>query len=117
MNALFKNIKSDKILLWSTVLSLFLILFNLAYTLFSYSSLPPLVAIYNQMPWGEGRLGLKIEIFIPVIIAFLIFISNLIFSGIFYNKMPLISRILCTTNLLTSFLSLLIVARTIRLVV
>lgn len=117
MNALFKNIKSDKILLWSTNISLFLILFNLAYTLFSYSSLPPLVAIYNQMPWGEGRLGLKIEIFIPVVITFLIFIGNLIFSGIFYNKMPLISRILCTTNLLTSFLALIIVVRTIRLVV
>lgn len=116
MNAITK-MTSDKTFFWSFLLSLVFILFNTAYAAFSYTKLPPLVPLYNQLPWGESRLGMKIEIFIPIGIASFIFITNLFLSSYLYKKMPLISRILCLTSLLITFFALTIVIRAIRLVI
>lgn len=111
------KITSDKIFFWSFLLSLLFILFSTVYTLFSYSKLPPIIPLYNQLPWGEARIGTKIEIFIPGIIAFFIFLINLFLSSALYKKMPFISRILCVTSLLTNFFALIIVVRAIRLII
>ncbi|MCL5970434.1 MAG: hypothetical protein M1450_02965 [Patescibacteria group bacterium] len=110
------KIASDKIFFWSFLLSLLFVLFSAAYTLFSYSKLPPVVPLYNQLPWGESRLGEKIQIFIPISVAFSIFLINLFLSSAFYKKMPLISRIFCVTSVLTNFFALVIVIRAIRLI-
>lgn len=111
------KIASDKIFFWSFLLSLSFILLGAIYTLFSYSKLPPVIPLYNQFPWGEARIGAKIEIFIPGSVAFFIFLINLFLSSYLYKKMPLISRIFCITSLLTNFFALIIVVRLIRLII
>ncbi|MFH1832732.1 MAG: hypothetical protein ABH816_01005 [Candidatus Levyibacteriota bacterium] len=117
MNALFENIKSDKILFWGFLIAVFLLLLNLVFILFSYSSLPPFLPIFNQMPWGEKRLGVKLQIFLPLAITFCIFVLNLFLSSSLYKKMPLLSRILALTTFLICFFSLLFSARTIILII
>lgn len=111
------KITSDKIFFWSFLLSLLFILLSAVYTIFSYSKLPPVIPLYNQFPWGEARIGTKIEIFIPESVAFFIFLINLFLSIAFYKKMPFISRIFCITSLLTNFFALIIIIRAIRLII
>lgn len=116
MKVFFENIKSDKILFWGFSAAFILIAINLIFILLSYSNLPPFIPIFNQMPWGEKRLGVKWQIFLPLFITFIIFLTNLFLSSFLYKKMPLISRILSFTSLLICFFALLFSARTILLI-
>lgn len=116
MKIFFKNIKSDKILAYGFSISSMFIFLNIIYVIFFYTSLPPAIPLFNQMPWGEARLGTKWQIFIPVFMALLIFIGNLFLSSVFYKKIPLISRMLAVTSFLICFFALLFSARTIQLI-
>lgn len=117
MNVFFKSLSSDKIIIWSFFATLSLILTSLILTIFFYSHLPPVLPLFNQMPWGEARLGTRAQIFIPISIAFLIFIGNLVFSATLYEKMPLVSRIICITSFLISLFTLLFIIRTFQIIV
>lgn len=113
----FRYLKQDKLLQRLFILSFILIVITTIYTLFSYSKLPPLLPIFNQLPWGEKRLSGTPGIFIPSILVFLILIFNMVISVLFYQRSPLISRILAITSFLTAFMVLLFIVRTIQLVI
>ena len=117
MNAYINQLKSDKIMLYGFSLGLFLIFCSLMIILFVYSRLPPFIPIFNQMPWGEARLGKQIEIFLPLAFSLIIFLVNISFSSVLYLKTPLISRILCVTSLLVSLFMILLTVRTIQLAI
>jgi hypothetical protein len=116
MKNLFKYVKTDKIIKWSFQLSTVSLLSQLVYTGFSYLSLPPLVPLFNQLPWGEDRLGQKYEIFIPCILTLLFLIGNLFLINALYEKLPLLSRILSITALLISILSLIFIFQTLSII-
>lgn len=117
MKAFFENLRSDKILYFGFLAASFFILSNLVYTVVSYPDLAPFIPLFNQMPWGVGQIGTKWQIFIPTLIAFLIFIVNSIVSFLLYKTTPLISRILSITAVLVCFFALLFVIRTIQLII
>lgn len=116
MKELFKHIKSDKIIKWGVILASTLVILETAYILIAYTSLPPFLPIYNQMPWGESRLGSKIEIFLPVLITVAYIVINLFLITRLYTRMPLASRILSITTLLISVLSCIFITRTLFLI-
>lgn len=115
MKEFFKEIKSDKTIVPAIFINIFLIVAAICYILFSYGKLPPFVPIFNQLPWGEQRLGNKITIFIPVFVALLIFVINIFVGTLFYKKIPLLSRILIAIGLLTGALTFLFVVKIILL--
>ncbi|MDP3988213.1 MAG: hypothetical protein Q8P80_03660 [Candidatus Levybacteria bacterium] len=117
MKISIKKIKADKIVFWGFLVSFFLVFINTSYVIFSFSHLPPFIPLFNQMPWGEARLGQRWEIFSPLSIAFTILIGNFILSSIIYTKMPLVSRIISITSLLICFFALLFSIRTILLII
>src|SRR5258706_6354376 len=117
MNELFKHIKTDKIIKWGMILAASLLILETAYILIVYTSLPPFLPLFNQMPWGESRLGDKIEIFLPVIITVAFFVVNVLLITRLYTRMPLASRILSITTLLVTVLSCIFVTRTLLLIV
>lgn len=117
MKEIIKIIQNDRILSYSSFGTLIFIILNLGSVIIFYSRLAPYIPLYNQLPWSEARLGAKAEIFIPVSIAFIIFILNAVAAKIYYYNTPLVSRLLSITNLLISFMALLLVLRTIRLIV
>lgn len=116
MKEFFKDIFSDKITRLSFWLSLFFNLLGLSTVLFSYNKLPPFIPIFNQLPWGHARIGSTITIFIPLAASFVICIANLIFAFLLHEKVPLMSRILSVTGLITSILVFLFVIKIIILV-
>ncbi|MDP2649883.1 MAG: hypothetical protein Q8P10_03480 [bacterium] len=117
MKKFINNLKSDKILFLAFLSGFILLLANLLYTLLLYRNLPPYLPLFNQMPWGEKRLGFREQIFLPIFIAFVILLGNSFFSSLLYKKMPLIARILAITSLLVCFFAFLFVVRTIQLIV
>jgi hypothetical protein len=117
MKELFKHIKTDKIVKWGIILASSLLILQTLYLLLSYTSLPPYLPLYNQMPWGESRLGSKIEIFLPIIITVAFISVNIFFIVRLYTRMPLASRILSITTLLITVLSCIFITRTLLLIV
>lgn len=117
MNDLFKHIKSDKIIKWGMIAATTLLIFQTAYILITYTSLPPYLPLFNQLPWGESRLGAKIEIFLPVVITIAFFGINLFLITHLYTRMPLASRIISVTTFLITVLSCIFITRTLLLII
>ena len=113
MKNFIKNITSDKLALRGFFISLILMLLTILYILVNYSNLPPFVPIFNQLPWGNDRLTMPLGIFIPTLLLAFIFIFNLIFTSLIYNKNPLIARMVAAVTLILSFMNFLFIIRTI----
>lgn len=116
MKEFFKDIKSDKTTNIAFLLTIILIIATFIFTIFFYRHLPPFIPVFNQLPWGEERLGVTLSIFIPILAALLIFMVNLIASALIYKSIPLVSRLLAGTSLLVAALTFLFVIRTIILI-
>jgi hypothetical protein len=116
MSGLINTIFSDKITKLSTYASIGLLILSLFYIIFFYRNLPPLLPLYNQMPWGEDRLGSTIEIFIPPLLMLVAILGNTFFAAFLYERMPLVARALSVTAFLISLLTIIFVFRTIQLV-
>jgi hypothetical protein len=116
MNAAFKQIRADKIIRTAMSASLLLIVIHIGYLAFFFFSLPPVMPLYNQMPWGEPRLGTRIEVLIPIAITTIFFFINYIFLARLYTTMPLVSRMIGITTLLVSLLSFIFIVRTLQLI-
>lgn len=117
MNGVFKLALSDKIAKWGLILSGVFLCFEIISVGIFYFSLPPFIPLFNQLPWGEARLGLKPAIFLPIILTVLFMIFNFIMIGRLYEKTPLLSRILSITTLLSTLLSLIFIVRTVYLLI
>lgn len=113
----FKYIRRDKLIFRLSILTLIFLLFSVLYIIIFYSKLPPLLPVFNQLPWGEERLSFTPGIFIPPITVGIILIFNLFISGFAYTRSPLISRLLIVTSFITSLLNLLFIIRTVLLVI
>jgi hypothetical protein len=116
MNGIIKFLSSDRTIWLSTIVSLGLLFISLALSGLFYTNLPPLVPIFNQLPWGTDRLVSKLGLFIPIIISLLILITNVFVTRHIYVKMPITARMLNVTTFLLSFLTLFFVFRTIQLI-
>lgn len=116
MNEFFSHIRNDRILLYSFSSTLTFLLITLVYSFFFLRFLPPLIPLFNQMPWGEARIGNTWQLFIPAGIVFVVLITNSFLALYLYSKIPLLSRIVSATGLLIAFLALLFIVRTVGLV-
>lgn len=116
MKKIFNTIRKDKILLSGFLGTALFTAITLIYILIFFQSLPPFVPLFNQLPWGDKRLGLRMEIFTPPLVVCAVLVINVIFCLHLYDRMPLISRIVSITTLLVSLFSLLFIIRTIGLV-
>lgn len=116
MKKYINYIKRDRLILRLFLLSLTLIALTLIYILINFSKLPPLLPLFNQLPWGEKRLSDTLSIFIPIINVSIVLIFNVILSSLCYSRYPLISRMLAVTTFIISLLNFLFILRTIQLI-
>ena len=116
MNGAFRLVMSDKIARWGLMLSGALLTLEILYAGIVFFSLPPFVPIFNQLPWGDARLGSKIEIFLPFSVSFLFFMLNFYLISRIHSKLPLLSRMLSITTFLIATLSFFFIIRTLQLI-
>lgn len=115
MNAFFKDLFVDKVIAGSFLCALFFSTVTALAVGITFTKLPPFIPLFNQMPWGEARLGTREQIFFPFAIALFILGVNIILIKVLYGNMPLLSRILSITSLLIVFFAFLFTIRTIQL--
>lgn len=117
MNAVFKTLASDRTVLFSLVAATILVLLHSALLVATYTSLPPFLPIFNQMPWGQERLGTKLHIFIPLALSLSFLGGNSFTCALLYKKLSSLSaRVYAITTLLLVILSFLFTIRTILVV-
>lgn len=116
MSGLINKLVADRIIFISLLVSFTAISIATVVVVLFYRQLPPIVPIFNQLAWGEGRLGTKAQISIPIVIAVIVFCMNPFIIFAVYKDMPLVSRILSVTTLIVATLVLIFVIRTIRIV-
>lgn len=112
----FREIRSDKIISWGNIITFVIILLSLLFIALQFRILPPYIPIFNQLPWGEDRLGSTIMILLPVIGVIFVSLTNIFISSAIYTKSQIISRMLTVSSILSSFLSFLFIVRTIQLI-
>lgn len=117
MNEFIKYISADRVLLFGTTSALIVLFITLMYIAVFYPSLPPVLPIFNQLPWGIERLGGKIQIFLPTLLVLGIIVINVIVSKFIYERMPLTTRMLHVTTSLLAFLTLYFTVRIIQLII
>ena len=116
MKELFKDIRRDKTGRFGFLGAFVLSLLTFFYILLTYKNLPPFIPIFNQLPWGEQRLGTTLTIFIPILIDWVIILFNLFISALIYQKTPLVSRMIAITTFIVTILTSLFVVKTVVLV-
>ena len=117
MRKFFNDIKKDRIIMGVSALSFVILILATFFILFSYNNIPPFIPIFNQLPWGNERLTQSYGIFIPVILYVFVFVFNIIFSSLLYNKgNPLLARIIASVNLLLSVMNFIFIFKTILLI-
>ncbi len=117
MNEFIKPIVNDKIIRWTVIISGIFLILSIALIIIFFSTLPPLMPLFNQLPWGERRLAPTWMFFLPVLTSLFIIFMNIIMTRYIYEKMPLIARMLHTTGFLVSLFTIIFVFRTIRLII
>lgn len=116
MKNFINNIKADQWVFRGFNISLILTFLTIIFILLNYRNLPPLMPIFNQLPWGTQRLTETIGIFIPIIVFGIVFLINIIFASFVYSKNPLIARIVSAITFIISILNLLFIVRTILVI-
>lgn len=113
MKEFFKDVINDNVIRFGFSSSLAVICINFIVVLFYYKNLPPFIPIFNQMPWGEQRLGSTTAMFMPVFTASLVLVCNFIVAKFIYKNIPLAARMLAITSLLASILIFIFILKTV----
>jgi hypothetical protein len=113
MKDFINNIKADKLTYRGFIISFFVGIFTLLIIIIAYKNLPPLIPIFNQLPWGEQRLTETVGIFIPLVVFAFIFVFNLSFTSLIYSKNPLIARIVAAVTLILAIMNFVFIVKTI----
>lgn len=112
MKSFINNIKADRWTFRGFNISLILTFLTIIFILFNYKNLPPLIPIFNQLPWSDQRLIETPGIFIPIVVFGIIFLINIIFASFVYSKNPLIARIVSAITFIIAVLNFLFIIRT-----
>ncbi|MBI3984383.1 MAG: hypothetical protein HY344_00360 [Candidatus Levybacteria bacterium] len=117
MRKFFSDIKKDRITLGVFGLSFLILVLTIIFILLNLKNIPPYIPIFNQLPWGNERLTQGYGIFIPVALYIFIFVFNLGFSSVLYQKNnPLLARIVGSVNLLISVMIFVFILKTLLLI-
>lgn len=116
MNGLIKQLTQDKTVWWSTLLATAFLVLALLLILVFYHSLPPLVPLFNQLPWGTSRLSMKSSLLLPIALAFILLIGNTVLIKYIHEQMTIRARMLSVTSLLISILTFIFTLRIIQII-
>lgn len=117
MKNFFKNIAQDSVLQWSFWITIFLIILMIGGIALSYTNIPPVVPLYNNMPWGYARLGKTYELFFLPLLTLIICVVNTSIGIRLRVKIPLLARFLFLTMGTLAFFTSFFLARLILLTV
>lgn len=112
----FKVLISDKVNSYALFLSVACIVLGLLFFVVKVWSLPPLLPLFYNRPWGIAQLGTPLHLLLLLLLDLAILIVNLTLALKLYKSIILLSRILLWISVLVSLLSTTVVIRVILLI-
>lgn len=107
MKGKFKNLFVDSLIQLSVILSIIFLLIESVLLFTFFPKLSPYIPFFNSMPWGEDRLASSTSIlFLPAVFVIVLLLNNFL-GAFFYEKNPLITRVLSLSAFLFIFLGFL----------
>ena len=82
----FRDFKDDKVMSGGFVVTFITIFLTFIYILINLQFFPPYIPLFNQLPWGDQRLGTTFTIFIPLGITALIAVLNIVICSFIYKN-------------------------------
>ena len=101
----FKILLLDKANRYALVLSVTCILLELIFFTIKVWSLPPVLPLFYNRPWGTPQLGTPLQLFLLLVLNIAIVVINLTFSLKLYKQIILLSRVLLWISVLISLLT------------
>ena len=117
MKDLLEDLRADSLIWRGTLITLVILLTSTIYTLFIYHRLPPIIPLFNQLPWGEERLAEKIGIILPLGFTICAVIVNNILATTIQRTLPLVGRLLVITSILLTILLMIFLIKTTLLII
>lgn len=111
-----KKLLSDRGNRYAVFLSLGLLFGGMLVFLIKVWSLPPLVPLFYNRPWGMPQLGEPTKLLLLLLSALGVCIINIAFSLRFFKEVVLLVRILLWVSALVSLLATTVVLRVVFLV-
>lgn len=111
MRGFFKTLQKDSVLLWSFWISNIAILIGITSIALSYANLPPVLPLYNHLPWGYARLGKTYELFFLPLVSIVVVFVNSFLGASLLSKIPLLARFLFLTMVALSLFMLIFTVR------
>ncbi len=102
----FNFLLQDRIAKLSIFSSITIFVVYLVMVAASFAMLPPVIPLFNSLPWGNARLAPAYFIFEFPVLFFLIFVINNFIAGRMYKKHVLAARIFSFNSLLVIILGL-----------
>lgn len=105
MNGRIKLVTKDRFIIYTSIVTFIFLTASVLLIITSFRSLPPLVPVFNSMPWGISRLyDSVIVLTFPLILVGVVFLNTIIYLLI-YKKYTLLSRIISFNSLLFCLLA------------
>lgn len=100
MKGRFKLFFADNLLFVSSTSSFLVLILTFLLVVIFYPHIPPLIPIFNSMPWGEQRLASSLVLFsFPILFAMVLCVNNLL-AFFLYSRYTLASRMLAMSSAL-----------------
>jgi len=91
---------SDRFIRFALISAFGLFLIQSVLTTLLYKKIPTLIPFFNNMAWGEERLAPKVLLVVLLFLYIFIIITHNILAERFYEKYPLLSRIVSAISVL-----------------
>lgn len=117
MKELIEDIQADSIIWRGTLVTLLLIILSGIYIAVIYRELPPIIPLFNQLPWGEERLSERIGIFLPLAFIVCAFVINSLIATMIHKSLPLVARILAITTVFLTLIMAIFLIKTTFLII
>ena len=105
MKGRIKLITRDRFITYTLSVTFIFLIITTVLIIFSFRNLPPLVPVFNSMPWGVSRLyDSRIVLVLPLVLAGVVLLNTLLCVSI-YKNFTLLSRIVSFNSLLFCLLA------------
>lgn len=116
MKELLEDLRADSLIWRGTLLTIAILIISIVYTAFIYHLLPPVIPLFNQLPWGQERLAEKIGIILPVGFTLCAVIVNNVLATTLQKTLPLVGRLLIITSIILTILLMIFLIKTTLLI-
>lgn len=110
----FQELKSDRLFIWTSIISLVNTILTTLVLMLTWNQLPPTVPFFYSLPWGIEQLAPTYLLFVLSGVGFLVLLLNFFFSmlvkpvSLFFARILLIGATTCSIMLSITIINIIL---------